>query len=104
MTKLNDIYIQIYNGEMVETTDFFNKTNSIAMDLERLMLDNAKVKFKQQLTGQQLTSLINVLYEDIEDTYIYKLILKVNNGYLIRVSGFDPFEEEEVINEWLLEC
>lgn len=94
--------IRIYEEGIIDDTEFFKKTSSLKLNLERITLDSEKVKLLQTFTGQALKELIKSLQEGLINTYTQ--ILRVKDGILINATGYDEEEDEEVVEEWFLAC
>ena len=99
MTNLN---FKIYDEIFIDPKEFFLKTKDKELNLERFIYDNESVYLKQSMNGYDFRCLLSGIKEDVEAEKEYITIAKVNDGIMIRHKVRDEFEDEFIINEWMV--
>ncbi len=92
------------NKLLIDPDQFFSKTKDLQLNLERLVYDNEPVNFKQKMNGQEFRGLLLGIKEDVEAEEEYIIISKTGYGINIRHQVYDEFEDENVVNEWIVAC
>ena len=95
------ININTYN-DFIDVKEFFNNTKDVELNLKRTMFDNCVCNLVSKVTGQELRGLLDATKEELETDDEYIFITKMNDGYFIRQEVYDGFEDENIVNEWMV--
>lgn len=96
------INFKIYDEIFIDPKEFFSKTKNKELNLERFIYDNESVYLKQHMNGYDFRCLLSGIKEDVEADKEYITVAKVNDGIMIRHKVRDEFEDEFIINEWMV--
>lgn len=88
------------NQKLIEPKEFFSKTKKVILNIKRIMIDNCFCDLVSQTTGEAFRGLLESNKEELDSEDEYIVILKNEDGYLLRQEIKDNIEDEIVINEW----